>query len=84
MKLNGPPVNITGYTREQMWTDILEWSRFSDSIASREMRVLATKALDRIRAGLPEMPPSAMSGLEGFAQTYLPDTSLPSIIKEQA
>lgn len=84
MKLTGPPADITGYTKERMWSDILEWTQFSDSIASRHMHLFASVALGRIRAGLPELPPSAMDGFEAFRKTYLPDTSISPIINEQA
>lgn len=84
MNLRGQPAVVTGYTKEQMWSAILEWTRFSDSIASREMHMLATIALDRIRSGLPELPPSVMSGLEAFKQTYLLETDIGRIVQEQA
>lgn len=84
MKLNGPPADITGYTKEQMWSDILEWTRYSDSIASRNMHEFASVALERIRSGLPELPPSAMNAMAAFKQTYQLDTSIPPLIKEQA
>ncbi len=84
MKLNGPPADITGYTKEQMWSDILEWSQYSDSIASGTMHTLASVTLSRIRSGLPELPPSAMNAMAAFKQTYLLDTSIRSIIEERA